>query len=145
MCYCRRPRFIVLVGSLFMLALACTACGDTSIAAPIDVSDSAPLGRGALELDVVIQLSPATLVLDSPGVWVTVHAEIAYASVDHASLTMNGVELTYVKSDNHGELVVKFEREDIQNIVSRPEATLTLTGLTTDGTPFAGSETISVE
>ena len=135
----------MLTASLLLLALACSACGDTNIAAPVVPTDSASRTSSTTLMDIVIQVSPATLILDSPGTWVTVHAEIAYSDVDQATLTMNGVELVYSKSDNRGELVVKFAREDIQNIVSPPEATLTLTGLTVDGTPFAGSETIPVE
>lgn len=141
----RRRSYVVITGLLFVVALACAACGDTNISAPIQPTDIASRDNAALELNVPIQVSPATLVLDSPGTWVTVHAEIAYGDVDHTALTMNGVELAHSKSDNRGELVVKFEREDIQNIVSPPEATLTLTGLTVDGTPFAGSQVIKVE
>ena len=58
---------------------------------------------------------------------------------------MNGVELVYSKSDNRGELVVKFDRADIAGIVSPPEATLVLTGLTTSGETFTGSEVIPVQ
>ena len=140
------PRsFVVLTGSLILLALTCAACGDTSIVAPAAPADAASRADLPGELEVPIQVSPATLVLDSPGTWVTVHAEIAYGDVVDATLTMNGVELTYAKSDNCGDLVVKFERADIQNIVSPPEATLTLTGMTVSGDPFSGSETITVE
>lgn len=144
MCDRRRSR-VVLMGSLFAVALACAACGDTSISAPVHPADVASRDGAELELSVPIQVSPATLVLDSPGTWVTVHADIAYGDVDHATLTMNGVEVVYVKSDNCGDLVVKFDRRDVQDIVSPPEATLTLTGFTVDGTPFAGSQVIRVE
>ena len=139
-----RQHFI-LAGSLFVLVAACAACGDTSIASPVAPIESASRDSGATAMEVVIQVSPASLILDSPGTWVTVHADIAYSDVDSATLTMNGVELVYSKSDNRGQLVVKFARADIQNIVSPPEATLTLTGLTVYGEPFTGSEVIKVE
>ncbi len=140
----RRP-FVMLTSSLILVALTCAACGDTSVVAPAVPADAASRADLPGELEVLIQVSPATLVLDSPGVWVTVHAEIPYGDVVDATLTMNGVELTFAKSDNHGDLVVKFERADIQNIVSPPEAMLTLTGMTVSGEPFFGSEMIGVE
>ncbi|MFH1688684.1 MAG: hypothetical protein ABIE42_00425 [Candidatus Eisenbacteria bacterium] len=135
----------MLTGSLILMALACTACGDTSVVAPVAPAEAASRADLPGEFEVLIQISPATLVLDSPGTWVTVHAEIAYRDVDSATLTMNGVVPTYSKSDDCGDLVVKFEREDIQNIVSPPEATLILTGLTVSGESFTGSETITVQ
>jgi hypothetical protein len=140
----RRP-FLMLMGSLILMALACAACGDTSLVSPVAPAEAASRADMPGELEILIQISPATLVLDSPGTWVTVHAEIAYGDVDHATLTMNGVELTYSKSDNCGDLVVKFAREDIQDIVSPPEATLVLTGLTVSGESFIGSQVIKVE
>jgi len=140
----RRP-VVMLIGSLVLMTLTCAACADTSIVAPAALPDATSRADLLGELEILIQVSPAALILDSPGTWVTVHAEIAYADVVSATLTMNGVELTYAKSDNHGDLVVKFAREDIQNIVAPPEATLTLTGLTVSGETFAGSETIPVQ
>lgn len=140
-----RRSVVMLIGSLVLLALTCAACGDTSISAPVAPAEATSRADLPAELEVLIQVSPATLILDSPGTWVTVHAEIAYGDVVDATLTMNGVELTYAKSDNCGDLVVKFAREDIQNIVSPPEATLTLTGLTVSGELFVGSVTIVVE
>ncbi len=140
-----RPPYMMLVGSLLVLAIACTACADTSIVAPVAPSETTSRAALPEELEILIQVSPATIILDSPGTWVTVHAEIAYGDAVDATLTMNGVELTYAKSDNRGELVVKFAREDIQSIVSPPEATLTLTGLTVSGETFVGSETVPVQ
>jgi hypothetical protein len=105
----RRP-FVMLTGSLILMALTCAACSDTSIVAPAAADNATSRADLPGSLEIPIQISPATLILDSPGTWVTVHAEIAYGDVDHLSLTMNGVDLTYSKSDNCGDLVVKFAR-----------------------------------
>jgi hypothetical protein len=136
---------LMLNASLLLLAPACVSCGDTSITAPAVPTNPTSRDSRTQEMDIVIQVSPATLILDSPGTWVTVHAEIAYSAVDQATLTMNDVELVYSKSDNRGELVVKFAREDIQDIVSPPQALLTLTGLTISGDVFTGSAMIPVQ
>lgn len=140
-----RRSFVMLTGSLILMAVSCAACGDTSIVSPLAPAEAASRADMPAEFEILIQLSPATLILDSPGTWVTVHADIAYSDVDSATLTMNGVELVYSKSDNRGQLVVKFARADVQDIVAPPEALLTLTGLTVSGEPFSGSEMIRVE
>ena len=136
---------LMLTAGLLAVALTCAACSDTGITSPSAPAEVNSRSGAATVMEITIQVSPATLILDSPGTWVTVHAEIPYSDVDHATLTMNGVELVYTKSDNRGELVVKFAREDIQNIVSPPEALLTLTGTTISGETFVGSEVIPVQ
>ncbi len=140
-----RRSFVMLMGSLILMALTCAACGDTSIVSPVAPAEAASRAGVSVTLEVPIQISPATLILDSPGTWVTVHADIAYSAVDSATLMMNGVELVYSKSDDCGDLVVKFARADIQGIVSPPEALLTLTGLTVSGEPFSGAQMIKVQ
>lgn len=110
----------------------------------------APATRGydaarASDLVVSIEIAPATLVLDSPGTWVTVHAEIGFSEVDHPTVALEGVSPVYVKADNRGDLVAKFARDDIVSIVAPPEATLTLRGLTVSGASFSGTDTIVVQ
>jgi len=140
----RRPS-VMLMGSLLAVVLTCAACSDAGVTSPSAPSEVTSRASASVVLEIPIQVSPATLILDSPGTWVTVHAEIPYGDVVHTTLTMNGVELVYSKSDNRGELVVKFAREDIQDIVSPPEAMLTLTGTTTSGETFVGSEMVPVQ
>jgi len=137
-----RPLHVLLVVMLASIPFAGTACGDSSVTAP---AAAEPENLRADELSVPMEVAPAMLVLGAPGTCVTVHAEIPYGEVDHTTLALNGVDPTSVKSDNRGELVVKFAREDIEGIVSPPEATLVLTGLTVSGTPFSGSDTIAVQ
>ncbi len=98
----------------------------------------------AAALEVEIQVSPASIEMDSEGTWITVHATIRYSLVDRATLSMNGVTPSAVKSDACGDLVVKFARTDIFDIVSPPEATLTLSGLTTAGESFSGTVVVPV-
>ncbi len=73
------------------------------------------------------------------------HADIPYSDVDGSTVTMNGISPAVVKADNRGDLVVKFDRPDVVAVVSPPEATLTLSGLTVTGEPFSGSSTVPVK
>lgn len=98
----------------------------------------------AAETVVPIQVSPAVIVIGAPVEWVTVHVDIAYSSVDRDSIALNGLEVAWTKSDNCGNLVAKFVFTDVTAMVSAPSATLTLTGLTRDGEPFSGTETVPV-
>jgi hypothetical protein len=98
-------------------------------------------------LEIEITISPKTLSLGSvsgSSTGVTVHADIPLSEVDTATLELEGLPLVYAKSDNHGDLVAKFDRDDVCAIVAPPSATLTLTGAKLDGTPIAGTDTISV-
>jgi len=93
---------------------------------------------------VQIAVSPHTLVLSSPDTAISVHTNLLLEEVDVKSLALNGVEPTFTKADSRGNLVAKFAAADIKAIVAPPKATLTLTGAMCDGTPFAGSDTITV-
>jgi len=94
--------------------------------------------------ELCITISPNTLVLSSEDTIVTVHSNIPYYSVDRLSLTLNGIPATYSKSDACGDLVVKFGRADVKDIVEPGIATLTLSGTFNDGSDFAVSDTITV-
>ncbi len=95
-------------------------------------------------IPVEVQLSPAALVLDGPGVWVTAHTDIRYSAVIGASVELKGISATSVFADDRGYLVAKFRQAAVEAIVAPPCDTLTLTGLTVDGVPFEGSDTIRV-
>ena len=81
-------------------------------------------------LTVTLQLAPATLVLGSPGTWVTAHAEISYHDVDVNEITLAGITPVSTFADSRGELVAKFARTDVEAVASPPEAALTLEGVT---------------
>jgi hypothetical protein len=110
-------------------------------------------GQGALggraitaaETEVPIQISPHALVFGSAGVWVSVHAEIAYSSVARGTVELEGISARWTFPDSRGELVAKFDVDAVKAIVSPPSATLRLTGATVDGRSFSGSDTILVK
>ncbi|HCA48266.1 MAG TPA: hypothetical protein DEP45_13205 [Armatimonadetes bacterium] len=96
-------------------------------------------------LTVNIQVAPAQIVLSAPLEWITVHADIAYADVDPDSVTINGLDDLWIKSDNCGNLVAKVRFVDIVSQLSAPSAVIVLEGETTDGEAFSGSQTVRVK
>jgi hypothetical protein len=110
-----------------------------AVPAGILLGNSASDGEG-----FCITVSPSTIVLSSPDTTVSVHSNIPYGIVDKSSLTLNGIEPSGTKVDNLGCLVVKFDKADIKQIVTPGKATLTLSGLLTDGTAFEASDTVTV-
>lgn len=138
----RRHSHILVLTALVLLPLLSVACSESSPAAP--EMPATPAAR-AEEGEITIVVSPAVLTLGTPGNWVTVHTDISCSEVDRETLLLNGIVPEVVKADNHGDLVAKFVRGDIEAIVAPPEATLTLTGLTVSGAPFSGSDTIVVQ
>ncbi|MCP4642345.1 MAG: hypothetical protein GY851_18005 [bacterium] len=92
-----------------------------------------------------VAVSPQTFLLRSDqGGEVTVHTDIPLAIVDRGSVELNGIPALYTKADARGCLVGKFSEDAVKAIVSAPKETLTLTGLTEDGMPFSGSDTVRV-
>lgn len=95
--------------------------------------------------DVLVTVSPSTIVLGcDKGAMVTVHTDIALSVVDRNSVELSGVPAAFTKSDNCGNLVAKFSQEAIEAIVAPPDATLVLTGMTIDGFPFSGADSVRV-
>ena len=92
-----------------------------------------------------ITISPKTIVLSSVDTIVTVHSNIPYGTVDTVTLTLNGIPATFSKADACGDLVVKFGRADVKNIVEPGIAILTLSGELKDGSLFEASDTITVK
>jgi hypothetical protein len=91
-----------------------------------------------------ITISPKTLFLGSEDTIVTVHSNIPYSTVDTVSLTLNGIPAQFTKADACGDLVVKFSRADVKDIVEPGFAVLTLSGAFKDGSLFEASDTITV-
>lgn len=111
-------------------------CGDGAFLSPKVISAESDA--------ITITVSPNTLILDSQGVWVTVHTDIPYSQVDGVTVTLNGIEVAVTKADARGDFVAKFELDAVKDIVAPPEATLVLEGLTKDGVAFTGADTIRV-
>jgi hypothetical protein len=102
-------------------------------------------------LEITIQVSPATLNIQSAGEVVTVHTSIAYSSVEGASVTLNGIEISWWKSDNQGNFVAKFVMAEVKALAKTGDLTvpgenvLTLIGTTTsEGATFTGTTNITV-
>ena len=95
--------------------------------------------------DIWIAISPETIVLGcDKGSLVTVHTNIALSAVDRSTVELSGVPALYTKADSRGKLVGKFDQAAIEAIVTPPGTKLMLTGVTNDGLPFSGSDTVRV-
>ncbi len=96
---------------------------------------------------VDIQCSPSVVVLDSvaSGDWLTVHTDIPLSAVDtDEPIYLNGVLVDYVKADNRGNLVAKFDLTELKALLAPPSTVLTLEGTTVEGLAFVGSDTVGV-
>jgi hypothetical protein len=137
----RSAVLFVLASTLF--ALVAQGCSSESITNPVAAETS--FARAASSsVAVEIMVSPSMIVLKEEGNWVTVHAVLPYSSVEPETVALNGVPAALTFADDCGDLVAKFELEDICAIVAPPEATLTLTGVTTGGEIFEGIDTVRV-
>jgi hypothetical protein len=77
---------------------------------------------------------------------VTVHTDIAYGAVVGATVTLNGVPIDWWKSDDQGNFVAKFMSGDVKGLPLNINGynTLVLSGTTTSGETFTGSDEIKV-
>ncbi len=101
----------------------------------------------AFGFDIVIDVSPNVLNIESESEVVTVHTDIGYSLVVGASVFLNGVAIDHWKSDNRGNFVAKFLSEEIKTLdglIIGDYNNLVLTGYTTDGKAFIGAQDIMV-
>jgi hypothetical protein len=102
-------------------------------------------------ITVSMKVSPNNLVIHSVGEgdWLTIHVDIPYSVVNCTTLVLlfDNVVLPvkYAKADLRGDLVAKFDLSDIKAIVTPPTETLLLSGYTTAGVQFYGSDIIQVK
>jgi len=100
--------------------------------------------------EIAIDVAPNMLNIQSEGQVVTVHTSIAYWSVDHDNVFLNGIEISSWKADNRGNFVAKFLMSEVKALADSGDLTvpgeneLTLVGYTTEGTEFTGSQVITV-
>ena len=97
--------------------------------------------------DIVIDVSPNVLNIQSQSTIVTVHTDIAYSLVVGASVFLNNVAIDWWKSDDRGNFVAKFMSDEIKTLdglIIGEYNTLVLTGYTTDGEAFIGKQDILV-
>ena len=124
--------------------LLCPECGCPQ--PPCDGNQDLSAGVAEVEpIAVDAKVSPHVIALRSLATWVTVHTDIPLGLVDRGSVALNGVPSALTKADLQGNLVAKFRSKDLKDIVAPPSAVLTLTGLTVDGTPFAGADEVQVK
>ena len=97
--------------------------------------------------EIIIDVAPNVLNIQSQGEVVTVHTDIDYWDVDVSAVFLNGVLISSWKADNRGNFVAKFLMEDIKTLdglVIGGYNTLQLVGATKDGEAFSGAQDIKV-
>lgn len=103
-------------------------------------------GLTSATIQITIDVSPNVLNLQNQGEVVTVHTDIAYGLVVGSTVYLNDIPIKSWKSDDRGNFVAKFCMEDVKDLplYIGEMNTLTMVGLTIDGTTFSGSQEIKV-
>lgn len=99
------------------------------------------------QIEIQIDVAPNVLNIESEGVVVTVHTDLAYTLVAGASVYLNGVPIKYWKADAKGNFVAKFLMDDIKTLdrlIIDDYNTLVFSGYTTDRDTFIGEQEIKV-
>ena len=128
----RTSRVNLVAGCVLAVALGCFLYPSTSF---------------GLDIDIVIDVAPNVLNIQSASNVVTVHTDIAYSLVEGSSVFLNGVEISHWKSDNRGNFVAKFlanEIKTLDGLIIGDYNTLVLTGYTIDYDAFIGTQDIMV-
>lgn len=114
------------------------------VALSIAVFCLAPTEGHALE--ITIDIAPNVLNIQSTGVVVTVHTDIASGYVNAPTVCLNGISISSWKADNRGNFVAKFSMEDVKALPLAIDAlnTFTMDGETTSGENFWGTQDILV-
>ena len=101
------------------------------------------------QADVMIKVSPNNLAISSMGTKVTIHSNIPAGSVNVSTLALSindGAALypTATFADDRGNLVAKFNMNDVKAMVSVGRAAFTMTGDYFDGGSFSATDVIKV-
>jgi hypothetical protein len=95
--------------------------------------------------EIAITVAPNVINIASASTVVTVHTDIPFSAVAGATVELNGIEISWWKSDSRGYFVAKFEAGEVKGIVEPgTNARLTLTGETKSGEVFSGSDDVDV-
>jgi len=96
--------------------------------------------------EIMIDVSPNVLNLQSSGTVVTVHTNVDYNTVIASSVVLNNVPISFYKSDDRGYFVAKFVMDEVKNLplIIGELNTLRLFGVTDDGLSFTGAQDIKV-
>jgi len=104
--------------------------------------------------EIIIDISPNVLNLQSSGTVFTVHTDIAYNDVDVISddgsvtCSINGVLIDWWKSDARGNFVAKFDIEAIKGLDGlniNDYNTFEMIGVTINGDTFWGTQEILIK
>ncbi len=121
--------------------LGCALILSMFLMSSIALADDAPT------LTINIDVAPNVLNIESQGEVVTVHTDIAYSLVEGASVLLNGLGIDWWKADEQGNFVAKFlmdEVKTLEGLIIGGDNLLTLTGMTSDGAAFIGTQIIKV-
>ena len=99
--------------------------------------------------DGTMLVSPNTFILDHMGLTVSIHTEVKASSVLKSSVVLHGVNEAsipplYITSDLRGNLVAKFDSDDVKMIVEVPRTELSLSGFFDSGETFTLKASIAV-
>ena len=96
--------------------------------------------------NIQIQVSPNVLNIGSKGEVVTVHTDLPYSIVVGASVFLNGVPISWWKSDDRGYFVAKFDIDKVKYEAGLVvgENTVLFTGVTINDVQFTGSQILKV-
>ncbi len=111
------------------------------------IAMSPSIGRAQ---DATIKVAPNVLVISSQGTKVTIHSNIPAGTVNVSTLglSIDGAgSLIPISTfaDARGQLVAKFDMEEVKGIVNVPSTVLTLAGIYFDGGSFSASDVIDVK
>ena len=100
-------------------------------------------------IPATVRIEPETLNLASQGVFTAfIQLPEGYdaADIDVSTVVCEGAPAVrgMVSEEDNGTYIAKFNRQDLINVTTGDEVTLTVTGELYDGTPFEGSDTIRV-
>ena len=106
---------------------------------------SARQGKSAGDGEFALYVAPAMICTQAPCNWVTLHTDVAYASVADVAAAVNGQEVVVASAfaDDRGNLVAQLAFEEVVAIVAPPEATIDL-AVVVAGQTLNASETVRV-
>ena len=138
---------VLAIAALMPFCIGCESVPDMSApVSAIDVTDERAPDDPTSDDFVII--SPSTLVLSSEGWGLTVHVAVPYSQVAASTVNLDGIVPLFTFADDCGDLVCKFDREDIFAYVGEvdepTEMTMTLYGGYVGGGDFSGTDTITV-
>jgi len=98
-----------------------------------------------------ITVSPNVINIASASTIVTIHTDLPYSLVVGASVTLNGLDISWWKSDDRGYFVAKFSSDEVKALDEVKEAgadgtlvKLTLEGALESGETFSGTDDVKV-